>query len=71
MLRKVLSRAIMLVPFQEVSLVNLDCNFCCFLSLSLSLLAANEDYRPLKNSFGLRVDTELLGDPIKFDIYSF
>jgi hypothetical protein len=40
-------------------------------SLSLSLLAANEDYRPLKNSFGLRVDTELLGDPIKFDIYSF
>jgi hypothetical protein len=69
MLRKVLSRAIMLVPFQEVSLVNLDCNFCCF--LSLSLLAANEDYRPLKNSFGLRVDTELLGDPIKFDIYSF
>lgn len=57
----------MLIPFHEVSLVNLDCNYRYF----LSLLAANEDDRLPKDYFGLRVDTGMLGDPIIFDIYSF
>jgi hypothetical protein len=53
------------VFFHEVSLVNLDCN------IVFPLLAANEDYRLPKDSFGLRVDTGMLGDPIMFDRYSF
>jgi hypothetical protein len=57
----------MLISFHEVSLVNLDCNYGCF----LSLLAANEDYRPLQNSFSLGVDTDMPGDPIRLNIYSF
>lgn len=56
----------MLVFFHEVSLVNLDCNIVVF-----PLLAANEDYRLPKDSFGLRVDMGMLGDPIMFDIYGF
>lgn len=64
---KVLSRTMMLVPFHELSLVNLDCKYRCF----LFLLVVNEDYSLLKDDFGLRVDTDMLGDPIRLDIQSF